>query len=179
MDRRYLRRIAEHHAGGPVGVETLAAALAEARDTLEDVIEPYLIQEGLVLRTSRGPHARRAAAGGISACRRRGRSRNSTCCRIDGMTALHGPGGRHRCLRVYYEDTDAGGIVYHASYLRFAERARTEALRDAGVPHDELVAQFGLIFVVRRVEMDYLRPARLDDSLIVVETGPSRSAPRP
>jgi Holliday junction DNA helicase RuvB len=54
MDHRYLRRIAEHHAGGPVGVETLAAALAEARDTLEDVIEPYLIQEGLVLRTSRG-----------------------------------------------------------------------------------------------------------------------------
>jgi Holliday junction DNA helicase RuvB len=54
MDRRYLRRIAEHHAGGPVGVETLAAALAEARDTLEDVIEPYLIQEGLILRTNRG-----------------------------------------------------------------------------------------------------------------------------
>lgn len=54
MDRRYLTRIAEHHHGGPVGVETLAAALAEARDTLEDVIEPYLIQEGLVLRTSRG-----------------------------------------------------------------------------------------------------------------------------
>jgi len=54
MDRRYLRRIAEHHAGGPVGVETLAAALAEARDTLEEVVEPYLIQEGLVLRTSRG-----------------------------------------------------------------------------------------------------------------------------
>ncbi|MBB2203790.1 Holliday junction branch migration DNA helicase RuvB [Gluconacetobacter takamatsuzukensis] len=54
MDRRYLRRIAEYHHGGPVGVETLAAALAEARDTLEDVVEPYLIQEGLVLRTSRG-----------------------------------------------------------------------------------------------------------------------------
>jgi holliday junction DNA helicase RuvB len=54
MDRRYLRRIAEHHAGGPVGIDTLAAALAEARDTLEDVVEPFLIQEGLVLRTSRG-----------------------------------------------------------------------------------------------------------------------------
>jgi holliday junction DNA helicase RuvB len=54
MDRRYLSRIADHHGGGPVGVETLAAALAEARDTLEDVIEPFLIQEGLVLRTSRG-----------------------------------------------------------------------------------------------------------------------------
>ncbi len=54
MDRRYLRRIAEHHGGGPVGVETLAAALAESRDTIEDVIEPYLIQEGLVQRTPRG-----------------------------------------------------------------------------------------------------------------------------
>ena len=54
MDRRYLARIAEHHGGGPVGVETLAAALSEARDTIEDVIEPYLIQEGFVLRTSRG-----------------------------------------------------------------------------------------------------------------------------
>jgi Holliday junction DNA helicase RuvB len=54
MDRRYLRRIAEFHAGGPVGIETLAAALAEARDTLEDVVEPYLIQEGLLQRTSRG-----------------------------------------------------------------------------------------------------------------------------
>jgi Holliday junction DNA helicase RuvB len=54
MDRRYLRRIAEHHGGGPVGVETLAAALAESRDTLEEVVEPYLIQEGLVLRTPRG-----------------------------------------------------------------------------------------------------------------------------
>jgi Holliday junction DNA helicase RuvB len=54
MDRRYLLRMAQHHGGGPVGVETLAAALAEARDTLEDVIEPYLIQEGLILRTSRG-----------------------------------------------------------------------------------------------------------------------------
>ncbi len=54
MDRRYLRRMADHHGGGPVGVETLAAALSEARDTLEDVIEPYLIQEGLVLRTRQG-----------------------------------------------------------------------------------------------------------------------------
>ena len=54
MDRRYLLRIAQHHNGGPVGVETLAAALAESRDTLEDVIEPFLIQEGFVLRTQRG-----------------------------------------------------------------------------------------------------------------------------
>ena len=77
--------------------------------------------------------------------------------------------GRHRyTVRVYYEDTDAGGVVYHANYLRFAERARTEALADAGIPHAELLANYGLMFVVRRIEVDYLRPARLDNSLIVV-----------
>ena len=75
------------------------------------------------------------------------------------------------CLRVYYEDTDAGGVVYHARYLAFAERARTEALREAGVPHAELATGHGLSFVVRRVEIVYLRPARLDDELVVV-TGP-------
>ena len=70
-------------------------------------------------------------------------------------------------LRVYYEDTDAGGVVYHANYLRFAERARTEALRDLGVPHAEMAEQHGLIFMVRRTNLDYLAPARLDDALIV------------
>lgn len=74
-------------------------------------------------------------------------------------------------LRVYFEDTDAGGIVYHARYLAFAERARTEALREAGAPHSELVAGHGLFFVVRRAEMDYLRPVRLDEEIVVV-TGP-------
>ncbi len=76
-------------------------------------------------------------------------------------------------IRVYYEDTDAAGVVYHARYLAFAERARTEALREAGVPHHELVRNEGSIFVVRRVKMDYLRPARLDDVLTVV-TGQTR-----
>ncbi len=76
--------------------------------------------------------------------------------------------GCHRyAVRVYYEDTDAGGVVYYANYLRYAERARTEALREAGIPHAELVEQFGLMFMVRRVEVDYVRAARLDDSLIV------------
>jgi len=68
-------------------------------------------------------------------------------------------------IRVYYEDTDAGGIVYHARYLAFAERGRTELLRANGVPLQDLATLEGLIFVVRRVEMDYLRPARLDDVL--------------
>ena len=77
-------------------------------------------------------------------------------------------GGVHRYpLRVYYEDTDAGGVVYHATYLRFAERARTEALRDLGVPHAEMVSQHGVMFMVRRVKVDYLGPALLDDSLVV------------
>jgi acyl-CoA thioester hydrolase len=79
------------------------------------------------------------------------------------------PDDRHRyAVRVYYEDTDAGGVAYHASYLRFAERARTEALRDLGIPHAELLGQFSLMFMVRRVEVDYLRPARIDESLTVV-----------
>ena len=73
-------------------------------------------------------------------------------------------------VRVYYEDTDAGGIVYHARYLAFAERARTEAMRAGGAAHDELATLHGLIFVVRRVEMDYLRPARLDDLVTITTT---------
>jgi acyl-CoA thioester hydrolase len=88
---------------------------------------------------------------------------------MNGNAASIPPDGRHRyAVRVYYEDTDAGGVAYHASYLRFAERARTEALRDLGIPHAELLRFFTLMFVVRRVEVDYLRPARLDDSLTVV-----------
>ena len=71
-------------------------------------------------------------------------------------------------LRVYYEDTDAGGMVYHAAYLRFAERARTEALRAMGVPHAEMLRDCNLMFVVRRIKVDYLRAARLDDSLEVL-----------
>jgi len=76
-------------------------------------------------------------------------------------------GAHHYQVRVYFEDTDAAGVVYYANYLKLAERARTEALRDLGVPHAELTAQHGLIFMVRRAKLDYLRPARLDDSLVV------------
>ena len=57
--------------------------------------------------------------------------------------------------------------MYHANYLRFAERARTEALRALGVPHSDMTADHGLIFMVRRVKLDYLAPARLDDALTV------------
>ena len=74
----------------------------------------------------------------------------------------------HRlAIRVYYEDTDAGGIVYYANYLRFAERGRTEWLRELGFENSQLLAQKGIALAVRRVSADYLRPARLDDALVV------------
>lgn len=68
-------------------------------------------------------------------------------------------------IRVYYEDTDAGGVVFYANFLKFAERGRTELLRSAGFENTSLWNDHGLAFVVRRVTADYLKPARLDDLL--------------
>lgn len=70
-------------------------------------------------------------------------------------------------LRVYYEDTDAQGIVYYANYLKFIERARTEMLRDAGFDHAAFAETEGAFFVVRNVTIDYQTSARLDDQLVV------------
>ena len=70
-------------------------------------------------------------------------------------------------VRVYYEDTDAGGVVFYANYLRFFERARTEMLRTIGYEQDELIANEGMIFAVRSVQVDYLRPARFNELLQV------------
>ena len=70
-------------------------------------------------------------------------------------------------VRVYYEDTDAGGVVYYANYLKFCERARTEWLRTLGLSQQKLLDEQGLGFVVRSVQADYLAPARLDDALVV------------
>ena len=70
-------------------------------------------------------------------------------------------------IRVYYEDTDAAGIVYYANYFRFMERARTEWLRSLGYEQDDLRREHGLVFVVRHVEADYLDPARFNDQLWV------------
>jgi acyl-CoA thioester hydrolase len=72
-------------------------------------------------------------------------------------------------IRVYWEDTDAGGVVYYANYLKFMERARSEWLRDLGFGQTALRDELGVVFVVRRVEIDYLAPARLDD-LLAIET---------
>lgn len=73
-------------------------------------------------------------------------------------------------IRVYYEDTDLAGIVYYANYLKFIERARSEWVRALGIDQVALKAEQGLVFAVRRVEADYLAPARFDDLLTVTTT---------
>ena len=81
---------------------------------------------------------------------------------------LNGTGFHSFPIRVYYEDTDAAGIVYYANYLRFAERARTELLRDIGVAHEYIKKNWKVEFVVRSCNADYIRPASLDESLEVL-----------
>ncbi|MEQ9813677.1 MAG: tol-pal system-associated acyl-CoA thioesterase [Azospirillaceae bacterium] len=73
-------------------------------------------------------------------------------------------------VRVYWEDTDGTGIVYHANYLAYAERARTEMLRALGFEQGRLLEDTGAAFVVRRLEIDYRSPARLDDLLVIATT---------
>ena len=70
-------------------------------------------------------------------------------------------------LRVYYEDTDLAGIVYYANYLKFIERARSEFVRELGIDQKALREPEGVVIAVRRVEADFLRPARFDDELVV------------
>ncbi|MBW4707628.1 tol-pal system-associated acyl-CoA thioesterase [Roseobacter sp. YSTF-M11] len=72
-------------------------------------------------------------------------------------------------LRVYYEDTDMAGIVYYANYLRYIERARSDWVREIGIDQQAMKAR-GIVFAVRRIEADYLQPARFDDELDVVTT---------
>lgn len=78
-------------------------------------------------------------------------------------------------VRIYYEDTDAGGVVYHANYLRFMERARTEWLRIHGYELNRLEQEYGFLFAVRSANIDYIKPARLNDLLniqvSIVRTG--------
>ncbi|MDF1589548.1 MAG: tol-pal system-associated acyl-CoA thioesterase [Gammaproteobacteria bacterium] len=73
-------------------------------------------------------------------------------------------------IRVYYEDTDSGGVVYHANYLNFMERARTEWLRDLGFEQDQLNQQHNCIFVVHSMQLNFRRPARFNDEIVVIST---------
>ena len=80
-------------------------------------------------------------------------------------------------IRVYYEDTDSGGVVYYANYVKFMERARTEYLRSLGFEQDEIVANEGVLFAVRSLKIDYLKPARFNQLLnITVHVAEIRKA---
>lgn len=91
---------------------------------------------------------------------------------MPAVPVIHGTTFAHS-VRVYYEDTDAGGVVYYANYLKFFERARTEWLRALGFDQGHLARTENRIFVVRSAHTDYRSPARLDDTL-VIHTGISR-----
>ena len=73
-------------------------------------------------------------------------------------------------IRIYYEDTDAGGVVYHAQYLNFFERARTEWLRSLGFEQDELISEHQVIFAVRRLNIEYRLPAKFNEQLEIIST---------
>ena len=124
---------------------------------------PILLQQGLLQRTPRGRLLTRAAWRhlGLSAPAPAGPQRRPVR-RRGAVTAAH-----ELAVRVYYEDTDAAGIVYHSNYLKFAERGRTELLRSLGFDHPRLAAEHGLVFAVARCTVDFVRPARLDDLLAV------------
>lgn len=80
-------------------------------------------------------------------------------------------------IRIYWEDTDAGGVVYHASYLRFLERARSEWMRALGIDQSAFKEATGLAFMVRAMQLDFLRPALLDDELsVTVDVKEQRAA---
>ena len=80
-------------------------------------------------------------------------------------------------IRVYWEDTDAGGVVYHASYLRFLERARSEWLRSRGIAQQRVREELGVVFVVRDMSIEFVASARLDDELdVTIESYERRSA---
>ena len=88
---------------------------------------------------------------------------------MQGSETVQAPAGQVFCwpVRVYYEDTDASGVVYHAAYLAYLERARTEWLRARGWAQETLRQEAGVAFTVAGLRIDYLRPARLDDQLQV------------
>ena len=181
LDHRYLRLIAVNYAGGPVGVETIAAGLSEPRDAIEEIIEPYLLQQGFIARTPRGrvltpqafthlglPQPAQPAQFPLVQRQRQLVSEKwpDLAGRIEGETHV-------LPVRVYFEDTDCAGVVYHANFLKFCERARSDFIRLLGIEAKSLAdpAQGEpSVFVVRRVEIDYLKPGRMDDLLEIVTT---------
>ena len=146
MDRKYLKCISDDYNGGPVGIETLSAALLEQKDIIEDVIEPYLMQKGLVQRTSRG--------------RILSKKDLITSNHLIKMKRVH-----LSKISIYYEDTDSTGLVYHTSYLKFAERARSNFLREKFPDLQNLLDFNDFFFVVKEMQINFLKSASLNQDL--------------
>ena len=149
LDRKLLLTIIEKFDGGPVGIDSLAAAIGEERGTLEDVIEPFLIQQGFLVRTARGRIATRAAYlhFGLKAPERA--AANLPLFEDDAVSAS--PGRRASTGRT----PTAVAIVYYANYLRFLERARTEWLRSLRpLAADAGAASPGILFAVAGLTID-------------------------
>ncbi len=177
MDRKLLLAVLEKFGGGPVGLDNLAAAIGEERDTIEDVLEPYLIQQGYLQRTPRGRMATLSAYRhfGLTVPARSGIRRSLGCIRRlvkPARRALSAHPGRRlppsasRSASTIRTRT-SGGVVFHGNYLNFFERARTEWLRHLGFDVRELAARDGVLFIVRELRVNYLRPAQVDDLLTV------------
>ena len=169
LDRKLLMTMIENFAGGPVGLDTLAAAISEERGTIEDVLEPYLLQQGFIMRTPRGRVVTQNAYlhFGLQPPQLAETLMWGAGVRSDSALTYHENKKFIWPIRVYYEDTDAGGVVFYANYLKFFERARTEMLRAMGYEQDQLIVNEGIIFVVRSVQVDYLSPARFNELLQV------------
>jgi hypothetical protein len=126
MDRKLLAAVIDKFGGGPVGVENLAAAIGEERDTIEDVLEPFLIQQGYLQRTQRGRIATALAYRhfGLVQAGRAAAPETLPVSRIAMKPTLQPELFVYSFpVRVYFENTDAGGVVYHGEYLKFLERA--------------------------------------------------------
>ena len=188
MDRRYLTTIAMNYGGGPGrrgnhGGGAVGAARCD-RGHHRAVFDPVRLSAAhparpavdLACLPSSRPRRARARSGAVRIVRRRSRGRAVTrpapplTAHLDGAIR---DGRHHMQIRVYYEDTDFSGIVYHANYLRFMERGRTNHLRLMGAEQHALFAEAqaetpGFAFVVRSMQIDYLKPARMDDVLDVV-----------
>ncbi len=161
MDRKLLQCVLEKFGGGPVGIDNLAAAIGEERDTIEDVLEPFLIQQGFLQRTTRGriatplvvPPLRRRSSG------RRGRALQRMNAAVDTTLLLERP----RLLRRYRRRRSR--LLRELSQVSRARPHRVAGA--AGVALTALEREHNAVFVVHRVEIDYHRAARLGDSLTV------------
>ena len=182
LDHRYLRLIAVNYSGGPVGVETIAAALSEPRDAIEEIIEPYLLQQGFIARTPRGRvlTAQAFAHLGTRSAGAAGRPSSPCSTAATNDRRLAGPRGadrgRHACARrsasISRTPIAAASSITPTSSNSASAGARISSGCSASTRTVSPTAEAGepAIFVVRHVEIDYFKPGRMDDVLEVVTT---------